>query len=286
VHRSRAKSRQASEKRREARKPPQRQGACAHTHTHKKKRAARRGEDTDTGIDSIPYPAGEDREHRVVWCRRLPTWLPRALPPCSRRQPAPRGPGGRGGSEPHRRRRRRVWDGKEEGAGSGGPSGFYPRRAPLLFITMAWQGKAGHHSTASSPRVTCLSRSAPTVLGSWPCLPASACLSAARGVSSLFARILTAPSLLAVFFLVPRRTPKRSPFTLLLLLASEDALPTNNQLRRCVICKTVYALFCSGRSKRRTSKELRRLCFIPMSLWYYLRLAAVVSWKNYAKFLA
>jgi hypothetical protein len=127
---------------------------------------------------------------------------------------------------------------------------------------------------------------APTVLGSWPCLPASACLSAARGVSSLFARILTAPSLLAVFFLVPRRTPKRSPFTLLLLLASEDALPTNNQLRRCVICKTVYALFCSGRSKRRTSKELRRLCFIPMSLWYYLRLAAVVSWKNYAKFLA
>jgi hypothetical protein len=38
-------------KQREARKPPQRQGA-------RKRREARGG---DTGIDPIPYPAGEDR---------------------------------------------------------------------------------------------------------------------------------------------------------------------------------------------------------------------------------
>jgi hypothetical protein len=269
VHRSRAKSRQASKKRREARKPPQRQGARAraHTHTHKK-RAARRGEDTDTGIDSIPYPAGEDREHRVVWCRRLPTWLPRALPPWSRRQPAPRGPGG-GGSERRRRRRRRVWDGKEEGAGSGGPSGFYPRRAPLFFIIMAGQVRPPQHRLLSSRRLPLALR--PDRLGLLA-LPACLCLSVCRSRRLLpfcthFNRSLPARGF---FFCVPRRTPKRSPFTLLLLLASEDALlPTNNQLRRCVICKTVYALLCCGRSKRRTSKELRRLCFIPMSLWYY-----------------
>lgn len=128
-------------------------------------------------------------------------------PPCSRRQPsrADRGEG----SEPHRRRRRRRvrGTGREEGD-SRGPSGFYPRRAPLLFITMA--GAGGHRSTppaSSPPRVA--SRAPPPP---WPCLPVCLPLVASASRPLFFARFLTAPCSFSGLAPAGRLSPPLSPF--------------------------------------------------------------------------
>jgi hypothetical protein len=78
-------------------------------------KSARRVETTQ---ESIPYLTLRARtEHRVVSSPPHPRGCRSALPPCSRRQPARTGGDG---SEPHRRRRR-VWDGNEEGEAAGLP---------------------------------------------------------------------------------------------------------------------------------------------------------------------
>jgi hypothetical protein len=102
----------------------------------------------------IPYPAGEDRQSIGWWWRvtpRAPTWLPRALPALP---PCPRGPGGKEGRKlaaPAAAPWGLCGTGREDG-GSRGPSGFYPRRAPLLFITMA-----GHRQRLPPPAPASLS---------------------------------------------------------------------------------------------------------------------------------
>jgi len=141
-------------KQREARKPPQRQGA---------QKSARRVEATQ---ESIPYLTLRARtEHRVVVSS--PPARGCRVPCLPARAGSPRGPGGkeasRTGTGTGGGGWRRVWDGKEEG-GSGGPSGFYPRRAPLLFITMA-----GHRSTAPPPPLLASPLALRPRLG--PCLP-------------------------------------------------------------------------------------------------------------------
>ena len=129
-------------------------------------------------------PCGRGQKHRVV-VFAPPTWLPRAppacLPPCSRRQPA------RPGGEEGRKEARRAGGGAVGCVGRGGswgcrgPSGFYPRRAPLLFITMA-----GHRqrprppASPFSPRVA-----SPLTLRPRLGLHLPACLSAALGVRVL-----------------------------------------------------------------------------------------------------
>jgi len=141
-------------KQREARKPPQRQGA---------QKSARRLEATQ---ESIPYLTLRARtEHRVV---SSPPHVVAACPAslCSRRQPARTGGEG---SEPHRHRhrrrrpRRRVWDGKEEG-GQRRAFRILPASRSVTFYN---HGRPPQHSTASSsPRVA--SRAPPPP---WPCLP-------------------------------------------------------------------------------------------------------------------
>ena len=189
VRRSGAKSRRASK----ATRRDEASAEVGRARTTKK----REGACVEAEQESIPYLTLRARtEHRVVvvlapprGCRvpRLPACLPA-------RAGSPRGPGGR-------KEARRAGGGAVGCVGRGGrwgcrgPSGFYPRRAPLLFITMA--GHRQHPRPPASPLLSSRRVASRAPPPPWPppaCLPVCLPLSASH---PLFARLLTAPSSLS-----------------------------------------------------------------------------------------